>query len=551
MIRRNLLTLIVTFGIGLTPLHAQEKFLGKTVTEWTAQLKSNNSKDRRSAAFALGKQGSRASVAVAALKDAYAAEKDAKVREAIVFALGDICRDSALVKSNAGLEPLFLGAVKDTDAYVRRSGAYALGCLASKSDATKAALEAAVGDNEAMVRQNAIFAMAQFNEDALPAIKKALADTDSLVKRDAASLMVPPTMTDGDKVHDLLPDLLPLCRDNNSETQRAALNVLVQIVDTADKSAIPALRWVLDSRDLDNKRTAAAALAKIGGPQTEVAVPILLDVAKSSTDADQRREAILLIRRIGPKAGDAVPELIRFLRTDKEAKVREAAALALAGLGISAEPAVNALVEKVGDKNDAKEVRMESAMALSKIGSTPTTKAVIPALVDIIADTAHDAKVREKVWWALKIHGGNLNKEKGCFEAFSKVCKETPSPANKMLRYNCAYLLGMVWQAQAPLETLDVLSQFLKDDEIRLFKGVDDKGGGLKSDEGKEIDKAKIKLRGEGDARVMACDALKYMGPGLYARRNDIMNQLRALAADAKGYPLLRTKASELLKDAQ
>src|SRR5262249_41035562 len=154
---------------------------------------------------------SRAFSVLKVMKVAYANEKDVKVRQTMVFALGEICRDTVSINTDPDLEKLFLGAITDNDAYLRRGAAFALGCLASKSEARRQAVVKAMTDPEAMVRQNAAFALVQFAESALPSLSKALRDNDSLVKRDAASVLL--QMSDGDKVHELLPDLLPLCRD--------------------------------------------------------------------------------------------------------------------------------------------------------------------------------------------------------------------------------------------------------------------------------------------------------------------------------------------------
>src|SRR5947209_1734708 len=93
---RSLLPMIAIFCLGASPLCAQEKtLLGKTSDGWATQLKTgNDAKLRRNAAFALGKLGNRASGALPAMKAAYAKETDVKVREAIIYALAEICRDS-------------------------------------------------------------------------------------------------------------------------------------------------------------------------------------------------------------------------------------------------------------------------------------------------------------------------------------------------------------------------------------------------------------------------------------------------------------------------
>ena len=44
----------------------------------------------------------------------------------------------------------------------------------------------------------------------------------------------------------------------------------------------------------------------------------------------------------------------------------------------------------------------------------------------------------------------------------------------------------------------------------------------------------RTKPRGEGDSRSMAVQALRFIGADRFARRPDIVRQLRALAADQK-----------------
>ena len=96
--------------------------------------------------------GKHAVAELPAIKTRYTQEKDAKVREAIVYALGEISR---LHKGDADVEGIFVAAVSDQDAYVRRSAAFGLGCLESKSAAARVALDKALADDEAAVRQSA------------------------------------------------------------------------------------------------------------------------------------------------------------------------------------------------------------------------------------------------------------------------------------------------------------------------------------------------------------------------------------------------------------
>lgn len=545
MIRISTVTFAMLVGF-TSAIAAQDAFLlGKSATAWTAQLRHSEPEKRRAAAFALGKIGAGAVFSIDAMRTALTKEANPKVKDSIVFALAEICRQTKTLGSDTQLETALLGALTDGDPQVRRSAAYALGCQKPRSVRSHQALDKALEDQVPMVRQNAAWALSQFGESALPSIRRALRDPDSLVKRDAASALL--LMKDGDKVHDLLRDLLPLCRDTNSEVQRAALNVLVRIVDPKDRDAIPSLRWALDTRDIENRRNAALALSNIGGEETAIAVPVLLEAAQNG-DAEVRHQAVIAIRNIGPAAHAAVPALIRLLGNDGDATVREHAALALGGIRAAAAPALDLLVRKIDDKSEALNVRVESAMAVARIGQVDTAIQHVPTLLKVLADPRQETKLRERVMWALRVHGAALRKMDGPLVTFTKVLIEPLNGPNKMLRYDCAYMLGMIWQQQAPDQTLDVLHEFLNDNTIQIFDSTSSVVGGA-SAEGK-TGTANVKEQGKGDGRIMAVDALRMMGPTRYAPREDIMRQLRVLAADNAIYPPLQKKAKDMVKTA-
>ncbi len=540
--RRHLLISFCVAAFLAPCLPAQDRFLGKTAENWSVQLRTHaDAKQRRSAAFALGKMGPKAAFTLGGLKAKYVEEQDPKVREAIVFALGEICREGA--GEDLGLDKLCISALAEKDnAYLRRSAAQTLGVLKPRTDEMREALAAAIGDKEPVVRQNAAFSLSRFGDPAIPAIQRALRDSDSLVKRDAASALMYVT-TDASKVRAALKDLLPLCKDTNSEVRRAALNVLARIVDSSDREAIAFLQAMLDDQDIENRRNAALALSNIGGEGTAAAVPVLLEAVKNG-DEDLRPQAVLALRNIGPAAASAVPELIRLLQTDKEAKIREYASRAIGGIGAAAERAVPVLLEKIQDVAEDRTVRVECAMALHGIGKVASAKGIAPKLLDLLANNQQDVKVRERLIWALRIHGGDLRSMTGAKEAFANVLKEPLTNDNKMLRYDCAYMLGMVWQSMAPEHALDVLHDFLHDSTIKIYVGTDSTVGssGVEIKGGKE----KVGERGQGDGRIMATNALTMMGAARYGGRADIMKQLRVLAADTNLDPALRKQAVEL-----
>ena len=197
----------------------------------------------------------------------------------------------------------------------------------------------------------------------LPNIRKALHDTDSLVKRDAAGALAG---FDPQTVRPALNDLLPLCREKNSEVRKAALIVLVKIVGPEDTAALDPIRQALNDADAEVRINAALALSNIGGKDSVAAVPVLLDALRRG-DIDLRRQAAAAIRNIGPDAKEAVPELIKTLR-DPDEETRTNAALALGGIGSNAEQAVPALVQVIADSQEKTGPRVEAAVALSRIG---------------------------------------------------------------------------------------------------------------------------------------------------------------------------------------
>ncbi|MBI3824040.1 MAG: HEAT repeat domain-containing protein [Planctomycetes bacterium] len=364
-------------------------------------------------------------------------------------------------------------------------------------------------------------------------------------------------MSDGEKVAELKTELLQLCRDNNSEVRRAALNVLVRVLNNKDKDAIAPLQEAMQDKDIENRRNAAIAMSNIGGDKAVPALPVLLEAAKDrDADPQVRRQTVLAIRNIGKEAVGAMPELIRLLRDDDDEEVRKHAALAIGGIGAEAaksgatfvqhiEPAVPILVEKIQNANERPEVRRECAMCLARIGRVPAADGIAPKLLAVLGDPDHDATVRERVMWALRVHEDNLTSFAGAKETFSKIMKEPRNQQNKMLRYDCAYMLGMIWKADAPDHALDLLLEFLHDKEIKIYRGTDTIAGSG----GVEIVGAKGKVTdvGFGDGRTMATDALANIGPTRYGQRQDIMKQLQVIV-DTTQYKVLKEKAENRIK---
>ncbi|MBI3406856.1 MAG: HEAT repeat domain-containing protein [Planctomycetes bacterium] len=546
---RHLLNQIVSLAIlacgfcFVSPAHAQI-FLGKSGADWLKEMQNSDSEAaRRNAAFALGKMGH--APALPALAQRLTSDKGAKVREAAAFAMGEIGGKKLGALEDPNLVPALINGLKDADPLVRRSSACALGQLSTDDKRIEGALEAAILDDRAEVRQNVAWALGRIGSGGVPALRKALGDADAFVKRDAANSLA---IIEAPAARPALNDLAVLCAEKNSEVRRAALAALVRIVGPDDAAVAPTIAQALADRDPEVRCNAALVLCNIGGKEAAAAVDELLKALRKG-DLELRRQAAVALSRIGPEAKAAVPDLIQALR-DADVETRAHAAMALGGVGKGAEKAFPALVELVASDKEQPEVRVNAAVALSKIGDVPAAVKAVPTLLAILEDPRQDYRVRARVVWALRVHNVRLRTMDGIYPAFTKVVREEPNEDNNLLRYDCAYMLGMLQGPDVPKVVLDVLLEYLKNKKVWIYVGVDAKvqGTGVEAAGGK----ATVEDVGKGDGRVMAIQALQQVGRARILERRDIVSQLKTLAADLAADPKsdenLRKKTKELLQ---
>lgn len=538
----------VAYSLLGVQLVAAQTFLGKTPAAWLKQLDTTKEiSQRRSAAFALGKLGGQAVTALPRLKKiAGDIQEHASVREAAAFALGEIGRESLVLRDDKELvQTLSAIVANDTDSLVRRSAAYALGCLGSDAASARPVLEAALADsNPPMVRQNAAWALGRIGDGTVPALRKALLDTDNLVRRDAAYSLgvLGPTAA-----KPALPELVACCQTSDSEVRRAALTVLIRLVGPEDGKASPALRQALKDPDMEVRRNAALALSNIGGPEAVAALPFLREGLRPSEAVELRRQAAVGIRNLGAAAKAAVPDLIRALTTDPDEEVRSSAAFGLGGIGEAAEQAVPVLAKTVANPKEQADVRVKCAVALARIGAVPAAETILPTLLKVLQDPTQDNRVRQRLMWALRVHHANLRTLPGVYPALTKVLSEPRMPDTNMLRYDCAYMLGMLQGSNVPEKALDVLLEFLQDNTILIFASEESKVQGAGQETG--VGKANVKEVGKGDGRVMAVQALTQIGAARVRQRSEIVKQLQVLAKDNEVFADLRQKAQDLLRD--
>jgi HEAT repeat protein len=547
----TLLAAVAVLASASAPAVAQQapkrRFLQRTVDEWSAQLKSAKAVDRRNAAFALGNFGAFATSTLPMLTRMYGQEQDARAREAMVLAAGEIAADAGMADEQ--LEAALIEALQhDKDRYVRRSAALALGQIGSKNEKVQAALGQALSEKEQIVRQNAAWALGRTDARAASALVRALRDDscDSLVKRDAANALYAVGNTDPEVMRPAMDALLKMCADKEPEVRKAGLTPLVQLVSAKDTEAVPVLKAALRDPELEVKRFAAMALSNIGGSAAADAVPILRDALRTG-NLQVRRSAAIAMHNIREAAAPAIPELLTALNESDE-ELRKNAALALGAIGRAAGPAVPALVKIVTDPDVKAEVRKVAALALASMGDLPQLRDQLPQLLAVLGNPREDGDVRTRMTWLLypamqKKDREIINTAKPIME---RVCAESATKDNAIARYQCGYLLAIEYQTQAPAAALSALQDWLFDSSTVNFSGVQTKGG-ASGTERQNPGNSTTELTG-GDSRVMAVQGLGLIGRERVVAHPEIIEQLRRLADDAKAFPDLRKDCKALLK---
>lgn len=531
------------FGAGLCaapcPVAAQD-FLGQRWDKWDRDLKAKDSRVRRGGAFALGKIGPKAAGAVPHLVDTLRLDKDAKVQEAAAYALGEVCL------SGPGATAAVLGALGDAltshpDPAVRRSAAVALGNIGLANPQVLAALNGKAEDDNPAVRQNVAWALGKVGDDNIATLRKLLHDADTVVKMNAANAVA---AHDAPRAKLAVTELLSCCNDKDGELKRAAVVALVKLVGPEDSGKAGPLVAALGDKDLEVRRNAAFALGNIGGPTGKTAVPLLREILRSG-ELEERKQAAAAIKNIAVDAREAIDDL-RVALKDKNKELRQYVAVALGGLERAAEKAVPELAALVTDANEELDVRVAAAVALSRIGPVPAALTAAPELLRVVEDDKAPMRVRERALWALRVHRNDMLNIKGLFPAMTKLMTDAKGQDAKMLRYDCAYLLGVFQGPKAPKETLDVLHEFLKDDKIQIYAGTGGKvTGGTTEKKGGQVD---LKEKRVGDGRVMAVQALTTIGKQRLLERPEVVTQLRTIAADGAAFEDLRKDVNKLLE---
>ena len=205
-------------------------------------------------------------------------------------------------------------ALRDYQASVRETAAFALGNIHSEPATTIPALMTALGDKDANVRQNAAGALSMdanckgytakdlgsIAPSVVSALAFALRDPSDAVRQAAGRSLV----TYGSDAGTSLPTFIDLLSDANARS--LAIEIIAAIGPDA-QPAVAALTAMLKDGNVDAQLDAAAALAKIGANLPQ-ALPVAARVL-SHDDADVRLRAAAVVGMFGPAAEPAIPRL--------------------------------------------------------------------------------------------------------------------------------------------------------------------------------------------------------------------------------------------------
>jgi HEAT repeat protein len=557
----RLLVLMVALFAGVllsgTGLSLADNFLGRSADQWQNDLGSADDTTRTNAAFALGKIGSEADLALPALVRLLQEDKNAGVREAAALAIGRIVRRGG---SGDAIKALCAALASDVDYTVKRSAAVALGQIAVDTPEVRGTLEKALDDQPADgrgkgLKQNVAWALGEVCEKAgkppVTSLRKALRDSDKLVKRDAAIAIG--KLAAKDAAQAAVPDLVACVGHDYLELRKAACFSLVELVGPNDDAARRALAKVCGNpkEDVEILCNAALALGNIGGPEAKAAVPILRDMLKGNS-LDLKKRAALGFRHMGETAKQALPELLNALKHE-DAGLRYNVAVALGGLKFP--EAVPALVERIVDDKEKEQVRAAACMALQTTGLCDQAIAAVNALVGVLDNPKQPVLVRERILWSLRVHNTDLLKYDTVLNAMTKLLTEpglktrqssTGQNSGKMLWYDTAFLLGVLMGPEAPEAVMPVLQEFMGDDHVRIFLGLKVASTGT----GKErpmSDKSTVNESGDSDGRIMALKALGRIGKDRVMVNVAIMNQLRKMRAGPPFEPEIQQEAAAIL----
>lgn len=356
----TLLVVIVVVAPGR--LAAQEPRVdGRSLSEWTADLRDASPAVRQRAVVALGTMGPPAIPALLHLVLTDPHPPSPAARQAA----------HALAGMRFAAAPPLLQALEDPDRVVRRRASYVLALFPEVDADIVSALGRVLADPDRPVRVNASLRLRHAGAAARPAASgliAALHDSDDVVRTHASRALMQIGLVDPA----VIPGLVDGLRSKHPYNARHALIML-------GAPASPVLVTALGDPDAGVRQHAAAVLGKIR-PVVSGVVPALIAMLERDPDRQVRDRAGVALREIGEESDEALYALARALAVRDGVRSRAAWAL---GAFNRPEPAVlNELVHAL--KDSSREVRARAAHALARMA--PPDPHVIQALVELLRD---------------------------------------------------------------------------------------------------------------------------------------------------------------------
>lgn len=345
-------------------------------------------------AYSIGKIGPNASAAAPALAVVLQAE-DSDLRAVAARSLGQIRTN------NAEAVALLADSITDDNARVRQAAVVSLGAIGPSAGVAVPQLVNALNDQS--VRADAIRALVQIGDDAIPLLMEALASDN--IRLEAAEVLrrLDPAAAE------------QLGIDKPTKTDLNALRISLHNADKDVASRAIAADWLgqlgLDAAPIliaafsDDKAQVASAASSAFRHVGASAVPLLREALKHESGR-VRAVVINALAAIGADAKDALPDIVSAL-TDVDREVRHRAVKTLDVFGSASEPAIPALIAVMHNPRDSEPTRQLAVKTLARI-APPEHELTIVALRESTKDSNYGvSSLAKQVLKTLEANSGS------------------------------------------------------------------------------------------------------------------------------------------------
>jgi HEAT repeat protein len=333
-------------------------------------LGNKDATTRQLAAETLGRMGSRAKDALAALKERLK-DDDGLTRVRAAQALWFIDRQADVAVPALG------EAMKDKDLTVRRAASLALFQLQPRPKEALPIFTAAMKDEDSLTRVQSAQAVWQINhkaDEVMPVFMEVVKNP----KEHALALNQTLTALNelGPEAKAAVPALVEVLKGPNNNLYVFALT---NTLGTIGAASVPPLAELLNNKDTD-PRILYPVIQALGRVGPEGAEPLIK--AMDHENVNIRSQVVMSIGQMGPGAKAAVPKLAELAKGG-DANLRNNAINALVQLGLDGRAAAPALVENL--KNPNQYIVTQSLQALRNM--QVDSKTVVPALEELLKST--------------------------------------------------------------------------------------------------------------------------------------------------------------------